>query len=164
MHDNSLAEHISLIPEKGNGLIYSDFSDGEVFRSQSFPPEGHIEYILYQDAFEVVNPLGAARGKFKVLAVYLTLENIAPHLRSELNLQQLVLLCLEKDFRHFGCCKVFERLLSDLSTLTMYVFNYMESSVRHLLPLLQATTLTVTALEGLLKTFQALPIFAGIAS
>ncbi|CAN8019054.1 unnamed protein product, partial [Ixodes persulcatus] len=116
MHDDSLAEHISLSPEKGNGLIYSDFSGGAAFRSQSFPPEGHLQLILYQDAFEVVNPLGTARGKFKVLAVYLTLGNVSPYIRSELNLQQLVLLCLE-DFRHFGCYKVFERLLSHLKHL-----------------------------------------------
>ena len=36
-----------------------------------------LALILYQDAFEVVNPLGSGRKKHKVLAVYLTFGDIS---------------------------------------------------------------------------------------
>lgn len=51
--------------------------------------------ILYQDSFEVVNPLGSGRKKHKILAVYLTLANILPFNRSSIDHMQLVLLCRE---------------------------------------------------------------------
>lgn len=38
--------------------------------------------ILYQDAFEVANPLGSGKKKHKVLAVYFSLADVAPHNRS----------------------------------------------------------------------------------
>lgn len=35
--------------------------------------------IFYQDAFEVANPLGSGKKKHKVLAVYFSLADVAPH-------------------------------------------------------------------------------------
>ena len=57
-----------------------------------------ISVILYQDAFEVVNPIESAKAKHKVLEVYMILGNLLPHNRSKIDHTQLVLLCLEKDF------------------------------------------------------------------
>lgn len=73
--------------------------------------------ILYQDAFEVVNPLGSSKKKHKILSVYLTLTDILPHNRSAIDNMQLVLLCKEQDFRYFGMDKVFEPLIRDLKAL-----------------------------------------------
>lgn len=64
--------------------------------------------ILYQDSFEVVNPLGSGWKKHKVLAVYLTLTDVLPHNRSTIDHMQLVLLCREQDFKYFGVDKVFD--------------------------------------------------------
>ncbi|KAL1479859.1 hypothetical protein MTO96_051533 [Rhipicephalus appendiculatus] len=86
--------------------VYREFTDGNV-----------VHIILYQDAIEIVNPLGSARGRFKMLAVYLTLGNLPSYVRIIVDSQQLVLLCREADFKHFGCSKVFERLISDLQDL-----------------------------------------------
>lgn len=47
-----------------------------------------VALILYQDAFEVVNPLGSARKKHKILAVYLTLGDILPCNRSNIDHMQ----------------------------------------------------------------------------
>lgn len=54
--------------------------------------------ILYQDSFEVVNPLGSGKKKHKILAVYLTLANILLRNRSSIDQMQLVLLCRQQDF------------------------------------------------------------------
>lgn len=76
-----------------------------------------LALILYQDAFEVANPLGSGKKKHKILAVYLTLANLLPHCRSGIDHMQLVLLCREHDFRFFGQDLVFATLVNDLKDL-----------------------------------------------
>ncbi len=91
-----------------------DVRDGEGFKGNELlkTEPSSVGVILYQDAFEVVNPLGSGK-KNKVLAVYMTLMDILPHNRSALDHMQLVLLCREKDFKYFGMNKVFEPLISN---------------------------------------------------
>ena len=101
-------------------VVLSDISDGSVFKSSDmFLQAGDIilKLILYQDAFEVVNPLGSSRRKHKLVGVYFTLADFEPFHRSSIDHLQLVLLCKEKDFKSFGQDIVFERLLSDLRQL-----------------------------------------------
>lgn len=64
-----------------------------------------------------MNPLGSARRKHKLLAVYFSLLNLPPHIRSTVDHMQLVLLCREKDFTEFGHAKVFSQLVADLKVL-----------------------------------------------
>lgn len=99
--------------------VLSDSCDGKVFLSNTFFQENPncLKLVLYQDAFEVVNPLGSAKKKHKVLAVYFSLLNMPPHVRSNVDHMQLVLLCREKDFKEFGHAKVFSELLTDLKQL-----------------------------------------------
>ena len=93
-----------------HGTLYKENS---LFKSNS----GALSIILYQDAFEVVNPLGSAKKKHKVLGVYFTLANLEPHNRSNIDHMQLVLLCRETDFKLFGQKKVFTELIKDLKDL-----------------------------------------------
>lgn len=83
----------SYLPEDPN--VLEDVRDGKTFKEntllQEFPSS--ISVILYQDAFEVVNPLGSGKKKHKLLAVYMTLGEILPHNRSSIDPMQLVLLC-----------------------------------------------------------------------
>jgi hypothetical protein len=76
-----------------------------------------LQIILHQDSFEVVNPLGAARNKHKLLGVYYTIGNLSPSVRSAVDQLQLVLLCKENHYREFGTTIVFNRLLQDLKIL-----------------------------------------------
>lgn len=76
-----------------------------------------IKLILYQDAFEIVNPLGSAKTKYKILGVYFTLANLDPFYRSSIENLQLVLLCREEHFKYFGHDKVFSTMLSDIKEL-----------------------------------------------
>ena len=92
------------IVAKGN--IFDDVSDGKVFLSNKLFQEqaSPLRLLLYQDGFEVVNPLGSDRCKHKVMAVYLSLADLFPYSRSNIDHMQLVLLCREKgDIRSPGC-------------------------------------------------------------
>ena len=93
--------------------------DGSVFNTNALcmQPGISLKLILYQDAFEVVNPLGSAKKKHKILGVYFTLANLEPFYRSSVDHLQLLLLCREQDFKYFGRDKLFSRMLSDVREL-----------------------------------------------
>jgi hypothetical protein len=78
-----------------DGCVLHDFVDGTACRNDPFFNEhpNALKLLLYQDEFEVVNPLGAARGKHKLLAVYYTIGNLHASVRSKIDCVQLVLLC-----------------------------------------------------------------------
>lgn len=73
--------------------------------------------ILYQDPFEIANPLESGKKKHKVLAVYFSLANVALHNKSSVDPMQLALLCRRQDFKYFGHDKVFTSLIRDLKDL-----------------------------------------------
>ena len=82
---------------EGSSLL-NDYSDGAMFQNNTFLNGGtlRIHVVRYLDAFEIVNPLGSARNKHKLMAVYYTIGNLHTFSRSKLNAMQLVLLCKEK--------------------------------------------------------------------
>jgi len=84
--------------------VLSDLMHGSVFISNTlFGYRPHsLKIILYQDAFEIVNPVGSAKRKHKLLGVYMTLGNIYAYNRSAVDQVQLVLLRLESDLKAFG--------------------------------------------------------------
>jgi hypothetical protein len=55
--------------------------------------------IMYQDAFELVNPIWFARKKYKILAVYYSLADLLPHTRSLIDHIQLVFLAGQADLK-----------------------------------------------------------------
>lgn len=99
--------------------ILNDVCDGSVFQSNPLFSESGLtlKVILYQDTFEVVNPLGSAKKKHKMLGVYFTLANFDAFHRSTVDNLQLLLLCREADFLRFGHEKVFSQLVADLREL-----------------------------------------------
>lgn len=99
--------------------VLEDIWDGTNMRENTlFQADAtSLGLILYQDAFEVANPLGSGKKKHKVLGVYLTLANMAPHNRSSVEQMQLVLLSREQDFKCFGQDVVFSSLVRDLKDL-----------------------------------------------
>lgn len=69
-----------------------------VLKGEEFPFQ-EIEEILYQDELEVVNPLGSAKGKLKLLGVYMMLGHLPLHCRSHVKSLQLVMLCQEERYQ-----------------------------------------------------------------
>lgn len=117
--DNSVSEFCKKDYKTYNETIFSDYTDGTVFRKnallQKCPHFLHI--ILYQDAFEIVNPLGSSKTKYKVIVFYLILGNIPSYCRFKIEPMKLVLLCYEKDLKYFSMHKVCAQLLHDLKIL-----------------------------------------------
>jgi hypothetical protein len=99
--------------------VLSDVTDGQVFKRNAFFQENPsaLRLILYQDAFEVVNPLGSGKSKHKLLGVYYSLADLEPHNRSNTDHMQLLLLVKDRDFKEFGQCKIFSKLIEDLKSL-----------------------------------------------
>lgn len=105
-------------PLPSQAEMLSDLQDGILFRSNAaFQDPKVFQLILYQDSFEIVNPLGSARNKHKILAVYFTLNQIYPAYRSSLNQIYLLLLCNEKDIKLFGEHMIFRQLVDDIKEL-----------------------------------------------
>ena len=117
---NEMQQKHSLQNSAGyNSFVLDDIADGRVFVNNQFFTQnpGALRLILYQDAFEVANPLGSGKKKHKILAVYFSLANFPPHYRSTIDQIQLILLCCESDFKHFGQRAIFGELIKDLRSL-----------------------------------------------
>lgn len=99
--------------------ILTDITDGKSFSENDFFKNNPsaLRLLLYQDSFEVVNPLGSGKRKHKLQAVYFTLANLLPYSRFSVDQMQLVLLCTEDNLKLFGQQKVFAQLMNDLKTL-----------------------------------------------
>ncbi|KAK3909856.1 LOW QUALITY PROTEIN: PTS system EIIBC component SAR0193 [Frankliniella fusca] len=97
--DKSLNLKLTVIREDG---ILQDVVDGIIFQTNVLYKDNplYLRIILYQDGVEIVNPLGHAKKKHKVIAVYLSILNLPEHVRSQIHATKLVALCKKKDFVH----------------------------------------------------------------
>jgi hypothetical protein len=118
MKDSTIVFQL-LNPLPNSDAVLQDYSDAELCKSNSFMQSNPkcLKLILFQDAFEIVNPLGSAKSKHKLVGVYMTLANFYPQSRSKISHIQLVQLMKEKDLKFFGASKVFSHILKDLQQL-----------------------------------------------
>ncbi|KAJ8681795.1 hypothetical protein QAD02_017587 [Eretmocerus hayati] len=93
--------------------------DGDVIKKNPFfiVNKDGLKIILFQDAFNVCCPLGAAKTQYKIIGIYMMLGNLPPHMRSKTNNIKLVMLCPEKHVNTFGWDEILSRLVIDLKTL-----------------------------------------------
>lgn len=125
LYDNkSLSHKLVFDIPKNNSRILEDFTDGSVFKNNPFFKDNPnaIQLLLYQDSFEIVNPIGSAKSKYKILAVYLSIGNCPDNIRSHVNSMYLVALCKEKLFDH---TKVFGRIIQDLKDIETDGIEYL---------------------------------------
>lgn len=106
---------------------YNDFPDATEFHrrkmgcqpSQTSGQPGwvlNLPILAYEDAFEVCNPIGSAKRKHKLSAVYYTLAFLPPQLRSKRKFHFLSSLCNDKHRKDRGYGKMFESLISELNS------------------------------------------------
>jgi len=116
-HDESVKQQF--MQKLPNLSEYQDFSDGLVFKQNQLFGNSRptLQVILYQDAFEVANPIGSAKRKHTVLAVYYTLANFHHFNRSKINTFQLALLCNDKYVTDSTVNTIFQPLIDDLKVL-----------------------------------------------
>ena len=84
-------------PPNNSGQIV-DIKDGSLFKNNQFfreNPEA-LAFLFYSDGIELKNPLGAARGTYKVVQVFFTLINIPKNQRSQVDKLQLGMIFKEK--------------------------------------------------------------------
>ncbi|KAJ8677266.1 hypothetical protein QAD02_013053 [Eretmocerus hayati] len=114
--DVSIIDDLKKPAERPKGGCFQNFKDGSLFNQNKYFKEnpGALKIILHQDEFEVVNPIGPARKKHKLLAVYMNAANLSDHLQSHTNTMKLVALCKSIDFDHKA---VFGPILEDLKKL-----------------------------------------------
>lgn len=97
----------------------SDYTDGTHFKTHPFFKDNPdaLRLHFYEDEFEVVNPLGAKRGKHKLCAFYYTVGNINGKHRSKLNHIHLALLVRYTYVKTCGLQTILKPLINDLKKL-----------------------------------------------
>lgn len=96
----------------------TDFIDGIKYKQKKSECASQtIDILFYQDCAEVVNPLGNAKKRHKLLCCYMIIGNLEPHQRALTENVFLVLLCIEKDFIQFGSDRIFRHLIEDVKML-----------------------------------------------
>ena len=124
---------------------------------QQFP--NALRIILYQDAYEIVNPLGSAKKKHKILGVYFTLGNIYPENRAKIDSIQLALICRDNDLNHFGQSAVFTRLVYDLKQLENGIDVGLDQPVRGTIVCIVGDNLGSHSLGGFTENFSVAHFF-----
>lgn len=157
--DQSTLEHI-FEKRATHGESVTDYSDGALYRNTIWSSEDHFLRIhLYNDEFEVVNPIGSRRLLHKVSAFYFTLGNIHPKYRSNLKHIHLLLLVKYNTLKKYGVKKIVEPLISDLKKLESngieLVWKGKELSVRGALVTVSADNLSAHALAGFSCSFSS---------
>ena len=103
----------------GESIKICDIKDGNFIKSNEYfkiNKEAH-GIILYSDGVEIVNPLGAARGTYKVCQMFYTLADIPKAQRSSVDKLQLCMIFKEKLLKKYSSRIIFQRLIEDLSKL-----------------------------------------------
>ena len=74
--------------------VLNDVQDGSICKNNAFfnTSDKKIELVLYRDFIEVVNPLGSAKIKHKLVCEYLNIANMPACKRSDVNSFQLVII------------------------------------------------------------------------
>ena len=146
-----------------NESVLGDIHDGSVYQNHPLfsSQMKAFQVILYQDAFEVVNPLGSAKTKHKLLAVYFILGNLPKEIRSNVSNKQLVLLVKESDLKLISddkevvYSKLFERLISDLKKLEMDGYDVSGNAIKGAVLAITGDNLGSHSIGGFVESFSS---------
>nr|XP_012218876.1 PREDICTED: uncharacterized protein LOC105670111 [Linepithema humile] len=99
--------------------ILASFLDGQHATIHPFllQHKHALRIQLYYDELEIVNPLGSKTGVHKLGAFYYTIQNLPPHINSELSSIHVLLLCCDSDVKKYGFKKILAPFLQDLVKL-----------------------------------------------
>lgn len=118
--NDDIMDHFSNKNERRDSVM-EDFCDGVLFKSDDFFKENPsaIRIHMYSDEFEVCNPIGAKKGKHKIVAFYYTIGNFHPKWRSQTRWIFLAILVKQQFLtaNGVGYEAVLKPLLADLRCL-----------------------------------------------
>ncbi|KAJ8682313.1 hypothetical protein QAD02_018105 [Eretmocerus hayati] len=114
--DKSVQTELNKPLEEVTPGVLRNFRDGLSYKSNNFFKENPdaIEVILFDDGFTVVNPIGAAKRKHKLIGIYMNIGKLPDHLRSHTSTMKLVALC---NAEHFDHDIVYGTIVEDLKKL-----------------------------------------------
>ena len=121
LEDRSLVklfEEEEKMPPKDATKI-TDILDGSLYKSNPFFKENKdaLSLLFYSDGVELKNPLGAARGVYKIVQVFYTLVNIPKEQRSQVDRLQLCMVYREKLLKKYSFNVIYRALINDLKKL-----------------------------------------------
>ena len=99
--------------------LLEEIYDGSFIKSLPYfqsNPEAFLG-LLYSDEVEVVSPLGAGRGRHKVLQLFWTIGNIPKQFRSQVDTIQLGIVVKSSLTKKYGYRKIYKQLISDMKIL-----------------------------------------------
>ena len=99
--------------------VLRDFRDGSAYLESNYFKNNPGAYAahFYSDGVELSNPLGAAKGRHKIVQVFYTLCQIPKSQRSQIDRMQLCMVFKEKLVRLYGYDVIFKWLIKDLKDL-----------------------------------------------
>ena len=114
-----MMEEVRNRPGHEDDTVLDDIKDGWSYKNTEYFQQNPDAFcgLLYSDGIEVVNPLGAARGRHKLLQLYWTLADIPKMYRGRIDRIQLGLVIREKLLKKHGYKKVYGRMIEDMRDL-----------------------------------------------
>ena len=99
--------------------IMTDYSHGDFFKTNSFFKGNKrlLRLNMYADEFEVVNPIGSAKGVHKVLGFYFTVENLPTKYLTKLRNIHLIALASCKGIKEHGNKAIMQQIVKELKVL-----------------------------------------------
>ena len=144
-----------------NDNFLTDYSDGMLSKQHPFlcKKRDCLTLHLYNDEFEVVNPLGSKKGRHKVSAFYFFIGSLAPKYHSQLRHIYLVLMVRYQFQQKYGYAEILKPVISHLNELastgvTVYV-DGKELTYHAILATVSCDNLTAHALAGFSSCFNS---------
>lgn len=153
--DPSIQEEIkaSFVEQPNDPNVVSDYKSGSLFKSENHSPK-EIHLFVYADGVNaVLNALGAAKNKFKMIAMYFTLGNFSPHIRSRVDTKFAVLLIRESIFKKFKPAKCFERVLAEFKQLETEGIMFLKEKIKVVVQLMLGDNLGQNMIGGFIECF-----------
>ena len=162
VEDSTFLEVTEAHSDHNPECLLRDVKDGSLFKNNRYfleNPEA-LTILLYSDGVEVVNPLGAGRGKHKVIQIFLTFGEIPKTQRSKIDRIQLVAIVKEKVVKQFGFKKVYHQIVEDLKELErgIIVHHPVQRLVKCGLLLHPADNLEAHGVGGFSQSFSSLDV------
>ena len=113
---NVLKEILNYQRMEEKNYAYSSICNGKLWRdlSKHYQNKIVIGLLLYYDDFEVVYPLGSAKGIYKIGGLYFTSAGIPPQYASMIENVFLAQLILSSDLKDFKTSKCFIKIIDKL--------------------------------------------------
>lgn len=115
--------HMENLKNLGNLGVYTNIMHGSTWQSMAskFEKDGvlHFPLVLYEDDFEISNPLGTKTGTYKLGGVYISIPCLSPKYVSSLNCIFALAFYHSSDRLAFGNHMIFEPVIKQLNLLSV---------------------------------------------